>query len=434
MVYIILCSSDNVLSVKGGGNAWTILKLLEKFYDEEGNELGALGVFADAVIYDAKSLKSIDECMNNKTEAYLGKGELPFKKGLGIVLSKKIIGPNNLIYKFLAPAYYLFLSLKRNFSAKNNLVRLIDELSVNASDVVILDCHDPFSAYFMNKVKIPCRKVSVAHSHEIGSQALNLVRVRKGFNPLVKKINLFIEKYGYKNSEFISFPSKGAMDTLLEDRPDLASILKNKKVEILYTGITTKLKKNLVAGSDMKNRNIRLLFVGRLIEEKGFDLVLEAVKLLKNSGYDISLDVVGFGDLDPVRKFVSDNGLGEAVFLRGVLSHDEVLKLMISSDILVAPHRKSVFDLVMLEAMHVGLPIVSTSVGGNLELIRSEKEGVLVKMNDLSGLVDGIKLMIEDDALRIGIADNARRYALDFFSEEAMFKRYGGFFDKISKK
>jgi hypothetical protein len=87
--YIILCSSDNVLSVKGGGNAWTILKLLEKFYEQKSDDLAVIGIFADAVIIDKDSLRIVDENMDRKTEAYLEKGELPFKRGLGVILSKK---------------------------------------------------------------------------------------------------------------------------------------------------------------------------------------------------------------------------------------------------------------------------------------------------------------------------------------------------------
>lgn len=431
MIYVIFCSSDNVLSVKGGGNAWTILKLLEKFYGQESRQMAAVGVFADAVIFDKDSLKSVDRCMDEKTEAFLERGELPFKRGLGVTLSKKIIKPQNIIYRFLAPAYYLLLSLKRNLRAKNNLLNLIERLNINHSDIVVIDCHDPFSAYFINEIKLPCRKISVVHSHEIGSQALNLLRVRKGVNFLVKKINLFIEKRGYEKSDFISFPSKGAMNTLLDDRPDLSNVFKNKNVEVLYTGIKVPFCKNNEESEGKKRK--KLLFVGRLVEEKGFDLVLDAVKILKNDGYDISLDVVGFGDLKPIKKFIEENKLTNVIFLKGVLPHDEVLKSMLSSDVLIAPHRKSVFDLVMLEAMHVGLPIVSTAVGGNLELIKSEKEGILVKTNDLGGLVDGIRLMIENDVMRSAIADSARRYALDFFSEESMFERYCRFFDKISK-
>lgn len=432
MVHIILCSSDNVLSVKGGGNAWTILKLLDKFYSQANSQVNVGGIFADAIIFDKESLKSVDECMDMKTEAFLNRGELPFKRAFGVALSKKVIKPQNIIYRFLAPIYYFALSLKRNLRAKRNLIDLANRFNIGSSDVVILDCHDPFSAYFINKIKLPCQKVLVVHSHEIGSQALNMIRVRRGVNFLIKKINLFIEKRGYENGNFVSFPSQGAMDTLLDDRPDLSDILKNKNVRILYTGIKVPFCKN--SENNQNAKNIKLLFVGRLVEEKGFDLVLEAVKILKNNGQNISLDVVGFGDLIPVEKFIGENRLDDTIFLKGVLPHDEVLKLMLSSDVLVAPHRKSVFDLVMLEAMHVGLPIVSTSVGGNLELIRSEKEGVLVKANDLGGLIDGIRLMIEDSALRTDIANNARKYALGFFSEDAMFRRYNDFFDDISRK
>lgn len=436
MIYIVLCSSDNVLSVKGGGNAWTILKLLEKFYKEKNSQQNAIGIFADTIIFDENSWKYVDSDMDKKTKAFLEKGELPFKKSSLFNTVRNVATFWNFIYKKIAPIYYLWLSIKRNVRARNNLIKYVKNINIGPTDTVILDCHDPFSACFISKIKFPCQRLLVAHSHEIGSQAMNILRIRNGKNFFVRKIALFIEKTGYKKAEYVSFSSRGSLDTLIADRKDLKELLDNKEVKILYTGIKTPFKKSVESRNFTTSSNlpIKLLFVGRLVEDKGFDLVLEAAKILNNQGYNFEVSIVGYGDIGQIKEFLNKNNLNSRVFLLGVLPHDKVLESMMGHDVLVAPHRRSVFDLVMLEAMHVGLPIISTAVGGNVELITSKNQGILVEPNNVNELVDGLKLIIDDQSLRLSLAVNAQKYAEDFFSEEAMFERYKNFFKDIIKK
>lgn len=436
MTYLIFFSNSNVLTVKGGGDAWTILKIQEKFYKNPDNKMKVASIFADYVIVNKDDFRYVDECMDKKTEEFFKEGKLPFRRGTVASSIKKIVEPWQLVYKHLAPAYYFWALIKRNIKSRKNLFNYTKQINFTTTDIVILDCHDAFAAYFASSIKFPCKKILVVHSHEIGSQALNMLKIRNGKNFLIEKVALFMEKIGYEKSDYISFPGKGAMNTLLTDRKDLKRLLDKKEIKILYTGIEVPFKKS-IGTENLKISNnlpIKLLFVGRLVEDKGFDLVLEAVKILNDQGYNFALSIVGWGDADKIKKYLNENNLNDKVFLLGALPHENVLKLMEEHDILVAPHRRSVFDLVMLEAMHIGLPIISTAVGGNIELITSENQGILVEPNNVDKLVDATKLLIDNQSLRSSLAANARQYAEEFFSEEAMFERYKNFFEEIIKK
>lgn len=118
-----------------------------------------------------------------------------------------------------------------------------------------------------------------------------------------------------------------------------------------------------VAPDRVESENLRLIFVGRLIESKGIRLALEA--LAKVSSSNIEFNIYGRGPLeDELREFVNNKNLNSVVNFHGFVTHDDVLKAYYSADVLLFPSLKEAWGLAVSEAMAAGLATICVDRGG----------------------------------------------------------------------
>lgn len=135
-----------------------------------------------------------------------------------------------------------------------------------------------------------------------------------------------------------------------------------------------------------------LLYIGRLVTEKGLWPLLEAFQMQKTAS---TLLVAGEGPLmEPVRTLIQTNGLEERIKLLGYLPPRCLRPLLLESDLLIVPSIwEEPLGLVVLEGLACGVPVVATSVGGVPEMIQDGVNGQLVSPNDavaLANAIDGI--------------------------------------------
>jgi colanic acid/amylovoran biosynthesis glycosyltransferase len=180
-----------------------------------------------------------------------------------------------------------------------------------------------------------------------------------------------------------------------------------------------------------------IIAVGRLVEKKGFDHLIEAfAEVLKNRP-DVSLVIAGDG---PQRQFlkgmIERTGLADKVHLAGRLDHNEVLKLIRQAKILIVP---SVIDAdgdrdglpnVILEAFSVGTPVIASNLAGISEAVINEKTGILVKPADKTKLADAIEKLFTDKKLAVFLAENARELLADNFNIEKNCLKLAEAFEK----
>ncbi len=140
---------------------------------------------------------------------------------------------------------------------------------------------------------------------------------------------------------------------------------------------------------------LRLATVARLVEKKGVEYAIRAVARLVEEGVDVIYSVVGDGPLRPhLEKLIAELGLSGRVKLLGALSHANVVALLASSHIMVAPSVTAAngdmegIPVAMMEAMASGLPVVSTHHSGIPELISDGVTGYLVPERDTAALAD----------------------------------------------
>lgn len=158
----------------------------------------------------------------------------------------------------------------------------------------------------------------------------------------------------------------------------------------------------------------RLCALGRLSEEKGFDVLIHAMQWLPEA----SLVVVGDGpERERLEAQAKALGVGERVSFTGWLDDPE--PIFAQCDILVAPSRRESFGMAVAEAMRAGMAVVATSVGGLPELVIEGETGLLVAPDDPMALAKAVTQLIEDPEAAGRFGQAGRERVMANFSADA---------------
>jgi len=152
----------------------------------------------------------------------------------------------------------------------------------------------------------------------------------------------------------------------------------------------------------------RIALIGRLHRQKGHSILLEAVKIILESGKRVHLYLAGDGpDEASLRQQVIDLELGDAVSFSGVV--DDVFAFMADIDIVVLPSLWEGMPNILLEAMAAGRPIVATRLAGIEELVQDGESAVLCEPGRPEPLAEAIMRLMDDSELAGRLARAARR-------------------------
>jgi glycosyltransferase involved in cell wall biosynthesis len=150
----------------------------------------------------------------------------------------------------------------------------------------------------------------------------------------------------------------------------------------------------------------RLLSVGRLAEQKGQLLLVEAASLLASRGIKFQLVVVGDGELRPqIEELIEQRGLAGHVTLAGWKSNRAICDLMQNSRALIMPSFAEGLPVVLMESLALKRPVLSTYIAGIPELVENGVSGFLVPAGDVTALADAMATILaaEPEALeRLG--------------------------------
>jgi glycosyltransferase involved in cell wall biosynthesis len=171
----------------------------------------------------------------------------------------------------------------------------------------------------------------------------------------------------------------------------------------------------------------RVVAVGRVVKEKGFDFLIRAVHQILRSGAKIEVEIVGDGErLNSLKSLANTLGVADLVRFRGWLSPDEVRRAMKEAAVLVhpSPHLGDGVPNVIKECMALGTPVIATAVAGMPELLEDGKNGFLVAPQDVPALADAIRYVLADSVVQKKYADRARRCAEERFDLWANGRRF----------
>lgn len=169
----------------------------------------------------------------------------------------------------------------------------------------------------------------------------------------------------------------------------------------------------------------RILYVGRLHEQKNVDLLLGAIAALRQEGRDVRLNLVGDGpERANLTALSSSLGLEDVVTWLGWRGKEQVAVLYRRADCFVNPSRYEGMPNTVLEAMASGLPVVASDVGGNNDLVRHGECGYLFSLADAEGLRRALAKLQDAPALRKNMGDMARACVMSDFSWQSVATSY----------
>ena len=181
----------------------------------------------------------------------------------------------------------------------------------------------------------------------------------------------------------------------------------------------------------------RIAAVGRLVEKKGFTDLVEACAILRDRGLAFRCEIVGTGPLElTLQALVQRLGLQGRVQLLGPRPRSEVIEHIRSAAVLAAPcvvgadGDRDGLPTVLLEAMALGTPCVSTEVTGIPELLRPSEAGLAVPEHEPLALAAALERLLADAALRVRLARQARRRVEAEFDIRRTAARVRGIFQE----
>ena len=167
-----------------------------------------------------------------------------------------------------------------------------------------------------------------------------------------------------------------------------------------------------------------VLGVGRVVEKKGFDLLLNAFRRIAPRHPDVGLVIGGSGPArDGLIQATAEAGLRERVAFPGTLSRAQVGWALGAASVFVLPSRVEPFGIVVLEALRAGCPAIVSAHGGATEIVRDGVDGLIVDPTDTNELATAIGRLLSDDSLAGRLARSGRARVASF-DWESITDRY----------
>jgi glycosyltransferase involved in cell wall biosynthesis len=227
-----------------------------------------------------------------------------------------------------------------------------------------------------------------------------------------------VERWVASRTEKVIVPSK-----YLKKIVSMWGVRKDK-IQVIHNGF----KYNQESGNKETVRALLqfegdlVISVGRLVPWKGFDTLIKIFPQIKNKFKDAKLMIAGSGpDKERLQKLIDEKGLQDYIALTGGLDRDVLLRYIKASDLFVLNTGYEGFSHQLLEVMDIGIPVVTTNVGGNPELIEDKKTGLLTRFNDEKGLEKAIIKLLDDKSYADKLVAEAKKKVQEF-GEERMVK------------
>lgn len=217
--------------------------------------------------------------------------------------------------------------------------------------------------------------------------------------------------------------------------------LKKEKIDLVIYGVDSNKKKNDINGREeirkkyeIKKNEILLLMVGRFVEKKGFSTGLKAMKKILEHFPETKLMLVGDGYLrEEYNEIIKFEKISQNVIFTGIVPLDQLVMYYSASDVFLMPSIKQPADglnVVVVEAMACGKPIVATNMGGNELVVFENFNGFLHNEKDFVTLANSVIRLLIDSDLRQKFGENSRLLIESKFNWENISNYYKNQFYK----
>ena len=276
---------------------------------------------------------------------------------------------------------------------KNKLIRFVDMIQAfykykNEVDVVIIDTYSTKNFYYATTIAKLCRQynlpyIPILHGGDLPNRLDRSPKMSAQY---------------FRNAKIMVAPSHFLVNEF-ENRGYI-------KPEYIPNSIT------LSDYPFLQREKIspKLLWVRSFSEIYNPMLAIKLVEVLKSQSIDVSLTMVGpekDGSLADCKEYASANNL--PVIFTGLLSKKQWLELSVTHDIFINTTNFDNTPLSVLEAMALGLPVVTTNVGGIPYIVANGKNGITIPPNDVTAFVNAIIKLVENPILAKEISNIARQ-------------------------
>lgn len=209
----------------------------------------------------------------------------------------------------------------------------------------------------------------------------------------------------------------------------------SEKIKVIYNGLPLE----GIRPGDGPREPATILGVGRLVEKKGFPLLIESLRILRDRGFDARVEIIGDGeDRSAIAAAVDRLGMKNHAVLLGARPREEVLARMRSATLLAAPcltgddGNRDALPTVLIEALACGLPSVSTPVGGIEEIVDDGVHGYIVPEKDVVAFADAVAKILGDAAAAAAMREKAPGRARERFDRNSTLPKLVALMRKAS--
>lgn len=231
---------------------------------------------------------------------------------------------------------------------------------------------------------------------------------------------------GSKHREFVI--SLGA-------RPDGVFVSPNAS-NIIIKGDDVQKKEQLKKRLGIGTKKV-ILYVGRLVKQKGVDYLIEAFSKLTKERDDVILIIVGEGESRSELELLSKNlGIGDSIYFTGFVLNRELPPYYLLCDICVMPSityiQAEVWGRTVNDAMSAGKPIIATdAVGAAFDMVKDGINGFMVPEQDSEALYEAMKAILSNPGLAKRMGEEAKRTVKQGFEYEHMINGFGKAVDAV---
>ncbi|WHH58875.1 glycosyltransferase family 4 protein [Petroclostridium sp. X23] len=294
-----------------------------------------------------------------------------------------------------------------NFAMAEYSISLLN----NIGKIDVIHAHDWLVAYaarvLKHSYKIPL--VCTIHATEHG-------RNQGIYNELQSYINNIEWWLAYESWKIIcnSHYMKNEIQNIFNVPANKINVICNGVNSENFTGIER---------DDMFRRNFAndhekmVFFVGRLVQEKGVHILIDAIPKIIENYHDVKFVIGGKGpELDHLRAKAHFMGIGHRMYFTGYVSDEDLHKLYKCADIAVFPSLYEPFGIVALEAMAADVPVVVTDTGGLGEIVEHAQDGMKAYAGNANSVADCIIALLHHQELYEKVKENARNKIKNYYN------------------
>lgn len=202
-------------------------------------------------------------------------------------------------------------------------------------------------------------------------------------------------------------------------------------VEVVPNGVNIiKFEAQSTKSEIIKNKNEKILITtSRLVKKNGIGDVIDALQYLPEN---IKFLILGNGLLEKELKTqVSRLKFQDRVIFLGHVDHKEMPKYLHGADIFIRPSLSEGMGNSFIEAMAAGLPVIATAVGGIPDFLKDTETGLFCEVNNPKSIAEKVKLLLENQELRIKIINNAKKMVEEKYDWNLIAKKMKVIFNKL---